>query len=471
VSKCFIRDLPNDTGATDLSLNLPLEVMSTDELPTQGSSGVRPYSIDLTLELERELDMDSLPPASPCAPQDFSRPQSLDPYVLASIVTQLRLDVTELTKERDELSAVLAESQACEESLKETLHYVSEKCIRLESELAAALDKNKEDADAVAMLRSKLEDSRRALMRLQTESRRMSTNLTLDLSRGGGHSLPNAPPSSKRASFTPLTGSPAGHRRISSVSEPGMLSSLNFAGQTGHPSSPSSSGFDTHFANFQSPPSTSRRSSGFFGRPSPMLYDQLNSDAAEAEELRKELQRTKEQLDEAKHELSECQEAREASETCVNALRTFIAESSIGLNRNNPPQSSSQAHADTSSNIGSSRWSFKLWKADTPANSPTPLSPPVRSPSMVSSPPPRTMLSGFFGGRGSISTLPPVTQHTPSDSSSVEDTVVEPISPLSELPKGSDGARVVEGSSIYSEPMTFSPPIKESVLHSEVYVG
>jgi len=46
----------------------------------------RPHSIDLTLELERQLDNESLPPNSP----RNARPQSLDTHVLASIVTQLR---------------------------------------------------------------------------------------------------------------------------------------------------------------------------------------------------------------------------------------------------------------------------------------------------------------------------------------------------------------------------------------------
>lgn len=124
--------------------------MSLDDIPSQ--SFLRPHSIDLSLELERELENDTASPSS--------RPQSMDPYVLASLVTQLRLNVAELAKERDELSTMLAESQACEESLKSTLHHVSDKCVRLESELSASLDKNKDDGDAISMLRSKLEDSR-----------------------------------------------------------------------------------------------------------------------------------------------------------------------------------------------------------------------------------------------------------------------------------------------------------------------
>ena len=125
------------------------------------TESTRPHSIDLTLELERQLDNESLPPSSPAPPRrSQSRPQSLDPHVLASIVTQLRTNLEEVTKERDELAHLLAEAQTNQADLKTTLDHVSEKCLRLENELAAVVDKQKDDADAVVMLRGKLEDSR-----------------------------------------------------------------------------------------------------------------------------------------------------------------------------------------------------------------------------------------------------------------------------------------------------------------------
>lgn len=119
----------------------------------------RPHSIDLTLELEHQLDIESVP-SSPTFSQARSRPQSLDPHILASIITQLRISLTEVTKERDDLSMMLAETQSNEASMKDALHHLADKCVRLETELAASMEKNKEDTDAIAMLRGKLEDSR-----------------------------------------------------------------------------------------------------------------------------------------------------------------------------------------------------------------------------------------------------------------------------------------------------------------------
>lgn len=113
-------------------------------------------SIDLTLELERQLDNESLP-TSPADPRFAIHP---DPSVLASLVTQLRLSLTEVERERDQLKEELCETQARENSLQDALGTVSQKCTRLEDELAATVVKNQEDQDAVVMLRGKLEDSR-----------------------------------------------------------------------------------------------------------------------------------------------------------------------------------------------------------------------------------------------------------------------------------------------------------------------
>ena len=120
------------------------------------SDSTRPTSIDLTLELERELDNESLPPTSPNPP----RPQSLDTNVLASLVTQLRLSLAEVTKERDTLAEQLAEAQTREGGLKETLQHVTEKCIRYETDLEVAENQHKEDEETISMLRTKVEESR-----------------------------------------------------------------------------------------------------------------------------------------------------------------------------------------------------------------------------------------------------------------------------------------------------------------------
>ena len=119
------------------------------------SDSTRPTSIDLSLELERELEAESLP-NSPNPP----RPQSLDTHVLASIVTQLRLSLADVTKERDTLVDKLAEAQTRDEGMRETLEHVTEKCIRMENELEVAANQHKEDEETIAMLRSKVEESR-----------------------------------------------------------------------------------------------------------------------------------------------------------------------------------------------------------------------------------------------------------------------------------------------------------------------
>ncbi|TCD68405.1 hypothetical protein EIP91_010806 [Steccherinum ochraceum] len=407
-----------------------------DDLPALRTSfeSNRPHSIDLTLELERQLDNESLPPTSPAPPRrPQSRPQSLDPHVLASIVTQLRLSLEEVTKERDELAHLFTESQASQAELKSTLEHVSEKCTKAESELAVAIDKQQEDADAVTMLRGKLEDSRRALMRLQTESRRMSqaSNLTIDSARAA-QSPYGSLGSGKRASFTPLTGSPA-HRRIASVSDSGFV-------VTSPPD----------FSNGPASPPANRRMSSLWGRGPLPLDIPAAAETSEIEEVRKELQAVKEQLEETRHELTETQEAREASETCVNALRTFISEHSIGLG---PATAGSIGvkGAGVAPENSTPRWGFKLWKSEsTPAASVStrPSPPPSVSDSATApAPPAPSRFGSFFSSRASVSSTsssarleahpPPHSgQQEPtcngSDSSSVDDLATEPVSPASE---------------------------------------
>ncbi|KAI0080187.1 hypothetical protein K474DRAFT_1590521 [Panus rudis PR-1116 ss-1] len=425
----------------------------------------RPHSIDLTLELERQLDNESLPPNSPAYPRTHSRPQSLDPHVLASIVTQLRMSVAELTRERDELSQALSDARTNESGLKDAIQQVTERCVRLESELEVARDRQQEDANTITLLRGKLEDSRRALMRLQTESRRMSQVSNLDISRANEAS--NGPPSSRRASFVPLTGSPGGkanaHRRIMSVSGSTTLlgqpnfSLLDQSTTLSKASTDNPQAIDAH----------SRRLSGFWGRASPPQLDGLPAaNAFEVEHLRKELLAVKDQLEETRHELSEAQEAKEASEMCVNALRTFIAENSIGMGASNLGRESSKSvdEGNRQPNSGSSRWGFKLWRADTPITSPPPsyTSPPANSAS-------RTRFGSLFSSRMSVSssssnpstTLPvPESLSSVSDTSSTDDPLSEPISPTSELPRSSVAVHI-PGDSQPELPL-YTPPTKNS---------
>ena len=121
----------------------------------EAASTNRPHSIDLSLELERQLEDESLPnsPAN-------ARPQSLDPHVLASIVTTLRMNLADVSKERDELAATLQKSRQREHELGEELSRVRSMQEQAEKELEIQKQKNKEDEESIAMLRSKVEESR-----------------------------------------------------------------------------------------------------------------------------------------------------------------------------------------------------------------------------------------------------------------------------------------------------------------------
>jgi hypothetical protein len=118
----------------------------------------RPYSIDLALELEHQLGSDSVPTRP-----DRSHRESLDPHILASIVMQLRHDLAELTKERDTLQHMLSSSTSQTADLKDTIQLMAEKCEKMAHELEQARAQNNDDANAIAMLRSKVEESRYAL--------------------------------------------------------------------------------------------------------------------------------------------------------------------------------------------------------------------------------------------------------------------------------------------------------------------
>ncbi|KZT09907.1 uncharacterized protein LAESUDRAFT_464734 [Laetiporus sulphureus 93-53] len=412
-----------------------------------------PQSIDFSLELEHQLESESVPNS----PAHDVRPQSLDTHVLASIVTQLRMSLEEVTKERDSLFEQLSEAHVREENTKEALQSVTDKCVKAESDLTAARNQHEQDQEAISMLRQKLEESRRAIMRMQTESRRMSqvSNLTLDLNRAGS-SVMNGPPSSRRASsFQPLTGTPAGrigHRRISSLSDPG-LAGCDEQGQWLYSPPPPS-----QTATSPSVGGHNRRISGMFNwgsasanasPPSPIPDTPIYT-SAEAETLRKELMAVKEQLEETKHELSEAHEANEANEACVRALRTFISENSVGeqnVRGNGRPQP--PASAPPSGSGGTSRWGFKLWGSTDASATSTPVAtapPPISTAASAPSPVARK-LGGLFSPRSSISSTaavrppsaaaPPEPTSAGSDTSSVAESAAEPLSPVSSIPRAS----------------------------------
>lgn len=311
-------------------------------------------------------------------------------------------------------------------------------------------------------------------MRLQTE-RRMSvaSNLSLDLSRPPPV-LPSlsGPPSSKRASFAPLTGSSAGranlnHRRISSISDSGFLLTSSSTGEpsTWPPTSPVSQHIpqdpESTPTDRYSSPAKNRRISLLFGRGAAPLQE--SSSENEVELLRKQLRTAQQQLEDTKHELVEVQEAREASELCVRALRTFISENNVGMPslmqaNSSPAAPTHPSHSKQGSTA--SRWGFRLWSTsdgDSAKSS-------IPAPTLISNYPsePTSTVSthgqnvhrafgGFFGAKVNTSSdassrLPYDAIHNEamynsSDTSSLGDST-GPVSPASEAPRCSAGLDV-----------------------------
>lgn len=311
-------------------------------------------------------------------------------------------------------------------------------------------------------------------MRLQTENRRMSSQSSMSIDVGRAGTFATGPSSSKRASFTPLTGSGmSGHRRITSVNDasPGLGFSTSDSDFPASPSaqtwtfprtpSPNASASMTPSATTPTrpPPSATRRFSGIFARPS--MLELAPPDPVEA--LRRELQAARAELADTRHELTEANEAREASETCVKALREFIGENSIGVGgevsmsasvgsdgasesiKLPPPPSETTGEEDEPRSrrpsTGSS-WGFnKLWKADNITN----------HAHVHTSPPPAPLsrkFNGFFSSRASVSSTassnasdrlnvqqPAFTGG--SDTSSIGGESAEPISPENSPPRNS----------------------------------
>lgn len=412
----------------------------------------RPFSIDLTLELEHQLNNES----NPNSPVDATgRPHSLDSHVLASIVTQLRLSLADVTRERDEFSQTVVELRAREAGTADTLGHMTEKCSKMQEELDNARTKIKDDEDTISILRTKVEESRRGLMRLQSENRRASqVPSALDLSRAGITSL-NGPPSSKRASLIgSTTGRNNAHKRISSVADNAF--SLDGSNLTSPIPTPTPATFtlpDVQKSRSQ-PPSHTRRMSGMFGRGSPPQSLFPSEESSELEMLRRELNAVKAELDDVKHELSETNEAREASDTCVKALREFIEENQVGAVPKSLPSLPAEARKAPPPPAAAGWGGFKLWRADSLTQnpvlaSPSPIAPTTHtvSPSLSSLMPPVPLskkLGDFFGTRATAaaaaSQTPQRVEQEPmyngmSDTSSIEDSVAEPISPASERPR------------------------------------
>lgn len=125
------------------------------------------FSIDLSLELERQLDMESFS-SIPAYYQnidvgrDGNKPAHdvLDPQVLAHIVKQLQQALTEITRDRDELREQIAVSHSHEAELQDALQHMIDKATAMDVELTAARKKMKDDEEAITLLRAKVEESR-----------------------------------------------------------------------------------------------------------------------------------------------------------------------------------------------------------------------------------------------------------------------------------------------------------------------
>ncbi|KAI6023746.1 hypothetical protein BKA83DRAFT_679120 [Pisolithus microcarpus] len=416
-------------------------------------TGRRPYSFDLTLE--QQLDNESLPPLSPSAVVD--RPQSVDTHVLASIITQLRTSLTEVTRDRDELAKSLAEFRAREADVKDAIANMSEKCSNMQDHLDKANDRIKEDENTISILRGKVEESRRGLMRLQSENRRASQlPPQLDLSRAGTFaSLPIS--SAKRASFAPLTGSTPGrvnaHRRISSVTD---------ARLEGNPSSPNAGSFGFTELSSQLNKASHRY---IKGRAPPARSLRALEDSPEVETLRKEVNTLKAELEEVKHELSESNEAREASELCCQSPSGSGSLSLARRRRQSMPSTSSQVEPKKSiPAVGG--WGFQtLASGDSDKKVlhlqlPSLSRHPVAAAPALQGPPPQPLtkkFGDFFGTRASVTSFAAVPtkslgmeQEPMCNGMSDTSSVAEPVSPASDLPRPvfvRDSVSVTSGSS------------------------
>ncbi|KAF8605906.1 hypothetical protein BDV93DRAFT_604913 [Ceratobasidium sp. AG-I] len=193
----------------------------------------------------------------------------------------------------DQAHAALAQSRSENDDLKE--------------QLDASKRQVQDQSDQIAMLRGKVEEARRGVMRLQTENRRQSQ---LQLASVQDNV---ALRSSKRASFIlpPTPASPGGlsagkhiHRRISSMSDPGLLHAA-----------------ERPMVATSSPPSF------LTAFPDNISGDRTTPPGPSPEEMAA----LKAELTAAQQALQEATDAREASETAVRALREFIAENAVGM--------------------------------------------------------------------------------------------------------------------------------------------
>jgi hypothetical protein len=270
-------------------------------------------------------------------------------------------------------------------------------------------------------------------MRLQTESRRghNSGNMSLDLSRTSGFSFGGSPPSAKRASFTPLASSSTtrGHqRRVSNSSN--ADTSLDSLPSYRPRFAIASEVLPDGSSVLSLPPRQGEYSDALHSPRSPQIR-------VDAEVLQREIQSLKTALEGMRTELDEANEAREASDTCVKALRDFITENSIGTTSlAGMPQITRRATMDIKAaptGASSSRWAFGLWRSSEPAKDQAAFLSSSSGPVSAAAEPLSKKLGSIFAGRlpsttSATSPEPQGIRDNGSDSSSVE--FPEPVSPM-----------------------------------------
>ncbi|KAG8933685.1 hypothetical protein FRC02_011413 [Tulasnella sp. 418] len=313
---------------------------------TSPSLPPRPTSIESALALERDLAMDN---SSTDDHASVNKDAQYDSEVLSHLVIQLRMEVAQVTSERDDAIAALSEAtltKACLDAkaadYADELDILKAKMATLERERDDALKKARDEEEQVTVLREKVEEARRGVMRLQAENRRhMAANKPVPLDLSQASRAMNGPPSTltsaKRSSFilgsgpSPRSNQGAGHRRISSMSD----SAMNVIPTNGNgaadqelgyiPPSPASPTFENSVNGSGSTIKT-KRLSLLNRRDEPAI----NPLAIELEATRAELMVTKQELMEAKKDLQEAADARVANEGCLKALKAFIEEHAIG---------------------------------------------------------------------------------------------------------------------------------------------
>jgi hypothetical protein len=329
-----------------------------------------------------------------------------------------------------------------------------------------------------------------------------ASSMSVDTSRTSLTAF-TTPLSSKRASFTPLTGAsrPNAHKRISSISDSGfLLSSLN-----GSDNNYTQGDNAPEFAGSHPPVSSKRFSSIFARASSPESVDLPPKDPSteEIDALRREMKAVKVELEETRHELLEANEAREASETCVKALREFIAETQPSVTESEsvklPPMPTMTTGQEVDTTKPATGWgAFRMWKMESNASDATPQagngkmwkvdttvkpapSSSIGSASSSSSSrttpiaaPFTTKIGGFFTSRASFSSTTssdhPVTKPLPrqpsyndSDTSSIQESV-GPISPASDV----SGVPVMVRGTSASSSTDFDLPEHAKTLHESV---